>query len=202
MGKRITIDINETIRNFLGRFEVLYAKYTKNFNYQLELDKVKSTYHPDYFDFNSREEYNKFKYELFPFELYGRAEPTSQFLAGVFNDWLNGALRNFDEGEEPTVTIMAPLEAELTIPSTLSFLASNGFKCRNVIFPIDSTKVWEYTDVLITADPKYLKDKPEDKDIIIITAPYNTDVEVEHRKETLIELLKDHNNFLLPILEK
>lgn len=199
--KRITIDINDTIRDFLGRFEIIYSKYKQNHNFTLNLDMVTSTYHPDYFEFSNHEEYLKFKYELYPLELYGGANPMSKFLPGKFNEWLNGAMRNFDEDDEPEVSFLAPLEAELTIPSTLSFLACNGFKCRNIIFPIDSTKVWEYTDILITADPRFLNDIPENKEVIIITTPYNKDLDVKYRKDSFMDLIKEHNNFFLPILE-
>lgn len=202
MKKRVCIDINDTVRDNLGQFEKVYYKF-KDGRFRLDLKSITSTYHPDYFPFKDNEEYELFKYEDYPFELYARAEVRGGSVVGLlFNQWLEREMSDYDEEECPEVIFVSPFEIGLTIPSTMSFLSRINSRVREIYFPLDSSTIWDRCDILITANPKFIEEKPEDKELIVVSMPYNEKYEVKHRVKDIQELVRKHNEVVLPLLEK
>ena len=110
-------------------------------------------------------------------------------------------MRNFDEGKNPEILFFSPFELGLTIQATYSFLSKIGCRCREMVFPIDSNKMWDRCNIMITANPNLLKNVPEGKVAIKIKAPYNEDVECEYTFDSLIELIQDKDETINKLIE-
>lgn len=69
---------------------------------------------------------------------------------------------------------------------------------REYHFPVDSKTIWDKCDVLITADPFLLENKPEGKITVKIETSYNKNCSADYTYDKCISLIKD-NNFLSKI---
>ena len=69
--------------------------------------------------FSSSEQYRRFVYEDYPFELYGKCPIVDKNLGRDLNEWLEFELPD----EDIEVMFVSPMECDLTIQSTYSFLA-------------------------------------------------------------------------------
>ena len=141
--------------------------------------------------FSSDEQYRRFVYEDYPFELYSKCPAVEQNLPRDLNEWLEFNLPENDV----EVMFVSPMECDLTIQSTYSFLAKIGSRVREVYFPIDSTTVWDKCDVLITANPRFFQNKIDGKQIVKINKPYNTENDADLVYDSLSDIIND-NDFL------
>lgn len=197
---RIAIDINDVLRDFTGQFKKQYIKHIDS-TFNIEDEDIKSSDLFEVFPFDNREQYEKFRYLDCPYEIYGRAEPMDQMLPYRFNDWLQNTLRDVDEDKIPDVMLVSPLEANLTIQATYAFLAKLPTRAREVYFPIDSSTVWERCDILITANPLFLNNVPEDKIVIKINMPYNKDIECKYSFNSMMEIINDNEDTIISLIE-
>ena len=89
-------------------------------------------------------------------------------------------------------------ENELTIvsndigkskPSTLFFLPKFGCLIEKVFFFSEVTKnnMWKEIDILLTANPDLLLEKPQDKIVVKYNTIYNKHIESEHEVNSLSE---------------
>jgi hypothetical protein len=92
--------------------------------------------------------------------------------------------------EEHTVEITSQ-EIDKSIPSTLFFLSKTGCKCPTIRFVTDIVDVWDGVDLLITADPRALENKPEGKLSVKINTRYNTEVQADYSLDSIVELFND-----------
>ena len=58
-------------------------------------------------------------------------------------------------------------------------------------FPTNSVEIYDKCDVLITADPKLLKNKPINKIVVKIETDYNKEEESDFTYKTLTDFLED-----------
>lgn len=201
----IAIDINEVLRDYLNSFYKQYVKVVDP-SFEIEYEDMDDFNLLNIFPFVDEDgdicenAFNHFKYEDCAFEIYSRADVMARQLPSQFNLWLDNDLRNL-EGKNPKVILFSPFEMGLSIPSTLGFLARIGCHCRDIEFPIDSTKMWDKADIMITANPKLISLAPEGKHCFKINAPYNRDVKGTYEFDGLMELIKDENKTLIKILE-
>lgn len=198
--KRIAIDINDTLRDNLLQFKNCYKKWVDN-EFDIDIKDIKDFDLMKSFPFGSKNDFNDFKYNSYAYELFSRAEVTDKMLPYRLNDWLQNDMRNFDEGKNPEILFFSPFELGLTIQATYSFLSKIGCRCREMVFPIDSSKMWDRCDIMITANPNLLKNVPEGKVAIKIKAPYNEDVECEYTFDSLIELIQDKDETINKLIE-
>jgi hypothetical protein len=202
----ICIDINEVLRDYLRAFAKQYNKVVDPY-FDIEYDDINDFNLMNVFPFLDEDgnqnpsAFNSFRFEDSAFEIYSRADVMERDLAANLNLWINGTLRNFDEDKNPTVILFSPLEMNLSIPSTLGFLARIGMRFRNIEFPIDSTKMWDKADIMITANPKLLALTPEGKYSFKVNAPYNKDVKGTFEYDSLVEIIKDENKTIEKIIE-
>ena len=105
----------------------------------------------------------------------------------------NGTYELPDEDIE--VMFVSPMECDLTIQSTYSFLAKIGSRVREVYFPVDSSTVWDKCDVLITANPRFFSNKKEGKKIIKINKEYNKECVSDLEYDSLLDAIHD-NEFI------
>jgi hypothetical protein len=202
----ICIDINEVLRDYLRAFTKQYNKVVDPY-FDIEYDDINDFDLMNVFPFIDEDgnpnpsAFNSFRFEDCAFEIYSRADLMERDLAANLNLWINGTLRNFDEEKNPNVILFSPFEMNLSIPSTLGFLARTGMRFRDIEFPIDSTKMWEKADIMITANPKLLSLTPEGKYSFKINAPYNKDAKGTFEYDSLLEIIKDENKTIEKIIE-
>lgn len=188
---RIAIDINDVIRDNLTQFKNCYIKFV-NRDFEIKTEEIKSFDLSKVFPFSTKKEFYDFKYNDYAYELFARAEPVDQMLPYKFNDWIQNTMRDFDKEQIPEIFLFSPFEMNLTIQATYSFLSKIGCRCREVVFPIDSYKVWDNCDIMITANPNLLTNAPEGKTAIRILKPYNTDcADCKYTFNSLLDLIND-----------
>ena len=207
--KKIGIDINGVLRDTIGKFDQLYEKHlidssdepfagntyeldmsgntelieleSETFEYKkisdvdsLELDK--------HFSFRSKEELFNFMYEEYAMELFGHAPSTEMTTFNMLND-LYYELR--DENE----LLIVSSEIGKSKPASLFFISKFGCLLEKVLFFSDVTKnnMWNQIDILLTADPNLLLEKPVGKTVIKFNTPYNKHIESEYEISSLSE---------------
>jgi hypothetical protein len=122
-------------------------------------------------------------------------------LSANFELWQQTTLRNFDEDKLPNLMIVSPFEMTTSIQATLEFLSKRMFRVREIYFPIDSMTIWDRCDILITANPTLLENKPEGKISFKINTPYNKDVKGDYEFNSMMEVIQDTNDTLVKIIE-
>ncbi len=207
--KKIGIDINGVLRDTIGKFTQLYEKHlidssdepfagntyeldmsgntelieleNESFEYKqtsdvdsLELDK--------HFSFRSKEELFNFMYEEYAMELFGHAPSTEMTTFNMLND-LYYELR--DENE----LLIVSSEIGKSKPASLFFISKFGCLLEKVLFFSDITKnnMWDQVDILLTADPILLLEKPVGKTVIKFNTSYNKHIESEYEISSLSE---------------
>lgn len=206
MKKRIAIDINEVLRDFARQFANIYKKYIDS-SFDISYEDIDDFNFLNVFPFldeNGNSDlflFNKFKYEDYSFEIYGRADAMDRMLPSEFNLWTQNTMRNFDEENLPEIILFSPFEMNLSIQSTLSFLARFGIRIREIHFPIDSITMWDKCDIMITANPNLLEAKPEDKVSFKINAPYNKEAKGTYEFDSMLDIIHDSNNTIVNLIE-
>lgn len=201
MKKVVAIDINDVIRDNIRQFIKYYKIDVDQFS-EIEYDDMTSFNFDEVLLFESKEDYFAFKYNDFPYELFSRAELTTENVVRDLNNWVQNDLSNTDCDETPHLSLFSPLEDSLTIQATYSFLARVGVRSREMYFPVDSTTMWDRCDVMITANPNLIELKPEGKMVIKINTPYNKDIDCEYSFDSLEDLLKSEDNVIIKFLEE
>ena len=206
---RIGIDINGVLRDTIGKFEHLYEKHMidssdepfvgntyeldmsgntelienqiEKFEYKkisdvdsLELDK--------HFTFRSKEELFNFMYEEYAMELFGHAPSTEMTSFNILND-LYFELR--DENE----LLIVSSEIGKSKPASLFFISKFGCLLEKVIFFSEITKnnMWDQVDILLTADPTLLLEKPVGKNVVKFNTSYNKHIKSDYEITSLSE---------------
>lgn len=194
---RIGITLNEVVRDFIGQFTYTYNKYKKGEHLFNEVDLKETPIEEwdllKYFNFDNIQELNKFLYTEASLEVFGHADQLHTNIIPKLNRFISDM-----EDEEHEVVIISR-EADKSIPSTFFFFTKVGLIANNFRFVSDTTKKWDYCDVLITANPKALDAKPEGKISVKVDATYNADTESDYAVENLMELI-DNKEFLNKIL--
>jgi hypothetical protein len=183
---KLAIDLNDVIRDYSRNFVKFFKK---GINHSFDEENVEF-YTNDMqmlLPFNSDEQYRRFVYEDYPFELYGKCPSVDKNLGRDLNEWIEFDLLD----EEIEVMFVSPMECDLTIQSTYSFLAKIGSRVRETYFPIDSSTVWDKCDVLITANPRFFSNKKENKTIVKINKEYNKTCECDFSYDSLMDIIND-----------
>lgn len=183
---RLAIDLNDVIRDYSRNF-VKYFK--KGINHSFNEDEVEfyTNDMKELLPFTSDEQYRRFVYEDYPFELYSKCPTVDKNLGRDLNEWIEFTLLDNDI----ETLFVSPMECDLTIQSSYSFLAKIGSRIREVYFPIDSSTVWDKCDVLITANPRFFMNKTDDKKIIKINKEYNKDCIGDLEYDSLVDVIQD-----------
>ncbi len=181
---KIGISINEVLRDFLGQFIYTYNKYITPT--EIKEDEITSLNFLELFNFKNIEELNRFIYSEASLEIFGHADQLSNGLINHFNYFLMDIA---DDGEHQIELVGK--EFNKSIPSTLFFLSKTTCKATNIRFVTNAVNEWDGVDVLITADPNALANKPTGKIGVKIKAPYNADVTSDFELDTILEFFKD-----------
>lgn len=197
---KIAIDINDVVRDFSNNF-VKY--FIEGYNHEFDLTDFEfwSNDLSIVFPFKSKQSYYNFIYNDYAFELFGKCGVCTRKLETELNDWTEKTLKDIDTDEPIEVIFVSPKEYGLSIGNTYFFLSKIGTKIREVYFPTDSQTVWDKCDILITANPDLLKNKPENKISIKIKFDYNKDVEADYTFKDLSTFLTNEENTIRLINE-
>lgn len=204
--KRIAIDINDVIRDYTGQFIKVYEKYIDDSS-NITIEDVTDFNFLNMFSFVNENNIsdiqllNKFKYEDYPFELYGVAEPMTKTLPSLINIWMQNTMRNFDDEIVPEIIFVSPFEYGVSIQSTLHFLSKIGLRAREYYFPVDSMTIWDRCDILITANPNLLNNMPDGKTSFKIETSYNKGAKATYTFKTFENVIFDENNTLVKLID-
>lgn len=182
----IGISINEVLRDQIGQFIYTYEKYIQKTD--IKESEVTSLNFSEFFPFETTDEYNKFMYLEAPLEIFGHADLTSD---GVMTH-LNNFIMDVKDDEEHEV-LLTSKEINKSIPATFFFLSKTGCRIEKINFVQNSIDEWNGVDILITANPDALKNKPEGKISVKVKAPYNNNVSGDYEIESILEFIKDEN---------
>lgn len=197
----IGVELNDVIRDYTGQFIECYRKIVDG-KFEKNVEDVDSFEFYDVFPFESKHDYQEFRYVDAAYDLNALAPLTDSRLLGLVNNWTENILKNLDVDEDPEVIFFSALEIGATIPATLGFLSDKGFKVRNYYFPLDSTKIFEKCDIAITANPNIINACPENKTAIKIAMPYNNEAECEYAFGSMYDLLTDSENTIVKLIEE
>lgn len=182
----IGISINEVLRDQIGQFIYTYEKYIQKTD--IKESDVTSINFNDFFEFESIDEYNKFLYLEAPLEIFGHADLILDGVMAHFNNFL----MDIKDDEEHEI-ILTSKEINKSIPATFFFLSKTGCRIEKINFVQNSINEWDNVDILITANPEALKNKPEGKISVKVKAPYNSDMSGDYEIESILEFIKDEN---------
>ena len=208
--KKIGIDINGVLRDTIGKFQQLYEKHliesdedqymgqtyeidmsgntemletiSESFEYEI-ISEVTSLNLIDHFKFKNKEELFNFMYEEYSMELFGHAPSTEMTTFNILNEFY---FSNRDDNE----ILIVSNEIGKSKPATLFFISKFGCLLEKVIFFSEKTKqsMWDQVDILLTADPILLLEKPDNKTLIKFNTKYNSEINSEYDIDSLSEL--------------
>jgi hypothetical protein len=206
MTKRIGIEINGVLRDTIGKFTQLYEKHMidedehdgktfeldmsgnteelvskEDFEYKI-LSDVTSLNLMNHFRFNDEDELYHFMYEDFAMQIFGHAGSTETF---TFND-LNDLYLKYRDNNE---LLIISDEMGKSKPASLFFLSKFGCQLEKIKFYSNLTKnsMLNEVDILLTANPDLLLDKPKDKIVVKYNTIYNKNIDSEYEINTLKE---------------
>lgn len=182
----IGISINEVLRDTLSQMDYTYSKYISGKESTITKDEITSFNLEDHFTFESKKDLNRFLYDEASLEIFGHADQMIENLMTKFNMFLVG----IEEEEEHTIELVSR-EYLKSIPSTLFFLSKLGCRASNIRFVKQYEEEWGDVDILITANPIALKNKPSDKISVKINAPYNSDCQGDFELDSILDFIKD-----------
>jgi len=204
--KRIGIEINGVLRDTIGKFTQLYEKHMieekghdgktfeldlsgntnelvpkEEFEYKI-LSDVTSLNLMEHFRFDDEDDLYSFMYEDFAMQIFGHAGSTETF---TFND-LNEIYHKYRENNE---LLIVSDEMGKSKPASLFFLSKFGCLLEKVKFYSNVTinSMWDEVDVLLTANPNLLLEKPKDKIVIKFNTTYNKNIVADYEISSLKE---------------
>jgi hypothetical protein len=198
---KIAISINEVLRDFIGQFIYTYEKYIvpelekdgKKYS-EVEIPDVTSINLADHFEFEDINKLNTFLYKEAPLEIFGHADLMSDGLMIHFNRFL----MDIKDDEEHEIELVSR-EVDKSIPSTYFFLSKTGCLADKIRFVKNNQDEWGDSDVLVTANPLAISNKPNGKISVKIKTPYNKDVKGDYEIDSLLDLInnEDYRNSIL-----
>lgn len=181
---RIAISINEVLRNYVEQLVYTYDKYyTKSDLTTLDITNFNFN---EYFKFDDINKFNSFQYLEAPLEIFGHAD---QMYDGLMNQF-NNFLMDIKDDEEHEIELVSR-EIDKSIPSTYFFLSKTGCKIDKIRFVKKHEDEWGDADILITANPIALENKPNNKISVKVKASYNETSNADFTIDSILEFIND-----------
>jgi hypothetical protein len=184
---QIGITLNEVIRDYVGQLKYVYKKY---YGEDLEDVKVEDFDLASFFKFDSQEAFHKFLYSESPMEIFAHADQSYKNVGPILNSFIND-INDYEEHE----VILLSRDVHKSRPATLFFLSKLGFTGNSIKFALDTKKLWDDVDVLVTANPVALDSKPEGKISVKIEATYNENTESDYTLESILDFINNEEQF-------
>ena len=190
---RIGIDLNNVLRDTLKKIEQEYTKWylndlivNENESNSIErkvLSKVDSLDILSHLVFIDENELHDFLYDEHTMEIFGHAPSVEN---NSIRDLNNIYLDLRDEHD----FIIVSNEIGKSKPASLFFISKFGCLLETVKFYSDTTlqSMWDTVDVLLTANPNLLINKPKDKLVIKFNTEYNKQIDTDYQISTINEL--------------
>ena len=213
--KKIGIEINGVLRDTISKFTELYEKHlidshlnestdktyeiefsgdtdevielnenveVNNFEYKV-LSPVTSLDLGSHFSFPSKDDLYSFMYEEYTMELFGHAPSTEMLSFNILNDIYYNLRDSYD-------LMIVSDEIGRSKPSSLFFLSKFGCLVEKVFFYSEITKnnMLDEVDILLTANPDLLLNKPDNKIIIKFITDYNKNIKSDYEISSLSDL--------------
>jgi hypothetical protein len=192
---KIAISINEVLRDFIGHFIYTYEKYIvpelkeKGGKVsEIEIEDVTSFNLMDHFEFEDINTLNTFLYKEAPLEIFGHADLMSDGLMIHFNRFLT----DIKDDEEHEIELVSR-EVDKSIPSTFFFLSKTACLIDSIRFVKNNEDEWGDADVLVTANPKALLNKPNGKLAVKVKSSYNKEIKADYDIDTLLDFINDED---------
>lgn len=205
---KIGIEINGVLRNTFEKIKQVYKKnlidsqsietqpmynidisgdtqdliLNEDFKYKI-LSEEESFDLEKMYKFQNKEELYSFLYEEYTMEVFGHAPSTEMNTFNVLNEFYLEFRDNYD------ISIVSN-EIGKSKPSSLFFLSKFGMLIEKIFFYSEITKkdMWNSIDVLLTANPYLLLERPENKIVIKYVTNYNKDIPSDYEITSLSEL--------------
>lgn len=186
---KIALDLNDVIRDYSNNFISVYLNYF-NRDFDTEDFEMWTNDMQSLLDFKTERAYQKFVYEDYPFELFCKCGTCTKKLPVELKEWIN-SLKDIDSDEPIEMMIVSPMEYGASISYTYAFIGNLGCSIREVYLPFDSSTIWDKCDVLVTANPLLLANKPEGKISVKIKTEYNKEYEGTYEYNKLSAFLSE-----------
>jgi len=206
--KRIGIEINGVLRDTIEKFKQIYEKHlidgyedgfigqtfnidlsgnteetklSEPFKYEI-LSEVDSLDLLKHFSFKNKEELFSFMFEEYAMELFGHAPSTEMTTFNMLNDLYYELRDSYD------ISIVSD-EIGKSKPASLFFLSKFGCLIEKIMFYSEITKnnMWNNVDILLTANPTLLLEKPENKIVVKYNTNYNKQIKSDYEINSLSE---------------
>lgn len=181
---KIGISINEVLRDFIGQLTYTYDKYIEESD--ITEGDVTNFNLIEFFKFDDINKLNSFLYLEAPLEIFGHADQMSDGLMNHFNHFLTDII----DDEEHEIEIVSR-EIDKSIPSTYFFLSKTSCRANKIRFVRHHIEKWDGLDVLVTANPIALENKPSGKISVKVKTSYNKDVKADYEIESILDLIRD-----------
>lgn len=181
---KIAISVNEVLRDFLTQFIYTYDKYIEPT--ELNATDITNFNLIEHFNFSDKNKLNSFLYLESPLEIFGHADQMNDGLMNHFNNLL---MMIKDDGDHQIE--ITSREIDKSIPSTYFFLSKTGCKIDNIRFVQNDSDEWGNSDILITANPIALENKPSGRISVKVKAPYNENVSADFEIDSILDFIKN-----------
>lgn len=190
---KIAIELNDVLRDYSNNF---LRYYIEGYNHEFDLSEFEfwTNDMSALFPFKSDAAYNNFVYNDYAFELFGKCGTCVRNVSSLFKKWMEQDIDDLDLDEEIEVMFFSPMEYGASIGNTYFFLSKLGTTVREVYMPKDSSTIWNKCDVLVTANPNLLNNKPEGKKTVKIKTEYNRDCPADFEYKDLSTFLENKEN--------
>jgi len=202
---RIAFDVNGVLRDTFLKAEQLYQKFyidefveektssfneeteefteeviEDNFKYELDLPVKSLDNLEEHFKFKSKDDLFNFFYIDFPMQIFGHAPSISANTFNIVNEIYE------DLRDEHDLLIVSD-EIQKSKPATLFFLSKYGSLIEKIKFYSNITidSMWDEVDILITANPNHIIDRPSNKTVIKYKTTYNEEIDSEYTIDSI-----------------
>lgn len=215
---KIGVSINGVLRDFFGRIEKIHTKYfnpeegkeieVKDYDLEKWISFPKEEVVRNEIEFNpnfNEKEFlsdestiqeiqevkedeitvQDFVYDKCCLEIFGYAD---EVIDGAVQS-INDLILHLKSIEKESEIIITSREIGRSVPATLFFLSKTGCMVQDIKFTISTTDCWQFVDVMITDHPEIIESKPEDKKVIKIEKPFNTEIPADHTIKSVKELI-------------
>lgn len=187
---RIGIEMNGVLRDTLKKIQQEYEKwYIDNpfkeeteFEYKVISDLTTLNI-GEHLSFKDKDEIYDFLYKEHPMEIFGHSGSIEMASMNDLNDFY------LDLRDSHDIIIVSD-EIGKSKPASLFFLSKFGCLVETIKFYSEITinSMWDSIDILLTANPSLLLNKPQDKLVIKYETSYNLDVKCDYSIKNLKEL--------------
>lgn len=206
---KIAFDINGVLRDTFLKTEQIYQKhyideYEENegissydeesgdfvienslekFQYELDLPVKSLENIENHFKFRDKEELFNFFYVDFPMQIFGHSPSISISTFNVLNEVYEDLRDSHD-------ILVVSDEIGKSKPATLFFLSKYGCLVEKIKFYSNITvdSMWDEVDILITANPNHIINKPKNKIIVKYSTTYNEDINCDYTINDISEV--------------